>query len=161
MTDYKPGTVAMVRQRMTGDKQWDEPRIAFYSGYHQRWIDAHDGQLSSDVFWEYDIRPLVVLDLDGLVEPQRLVDSLRHSSLCGSHAIADAIAEQIEAQTKPPRIPEPGLWGVVEATHPLLPTHRWVHHEKDRWVADQGTSCGWDDLRDPVLIREGFVEERQ
>lgn len=65
-------------------------------------------------------------------------------------SVAKAMGEQA------PRIPEPGLWGVVEAWVPGIPTRRWVHHEEGRWVPDTGIPFKeWSDLIDPVLIREG------
>jgi hypothetical protein len=68
------------------------------------------------------------------------------------------MADQIEAQTKPPRIPEPGLWSVVEAGAGRIPIRRWVHHEEGWWVADTGDRLRWEDLEDPVLIRDGIED---
>jgi hypothetical protein len=105
----------------------------------------------------------VVLDLDSLdttapgegeTAAQYVVRTLRGPA----HGLATrrAIADQIEAQTKPPRIPEPGLWGVVEAAR-YASTRRWVHHEEERWISDTGAILRWEDLRDPVLVREGVA----
>ena len=62
------------------------------------------------------------------------------------------LADEIEAQTKPPRIPEPGLWGVVEDSAGDV----WICTEPHRWtrIVD-GVEWPWVDLIDPVLIREG------
>src|SRR4249919_2886719 len=60
----------------------------------------------------------------------------------GGGAILNCIAAQIEAQTKPARIPEPGLWGVVEAqfapsasgsTRRLAGRERWVRVGDEGW----------------------------
>jgi hypothetical protein len=68
------------------------------------------------------------------------------------------IADQIEAQTRPPRIEEPGLWGVVEArpgeSMPCCP-HEWVRRG-DRWHCPVHGYASWDVLVDPVLIRAGL-----
>ncbi len=63
------------------------------------------------------------------------------------------IADQIEAQTKPPRIPEPqGIGAVVRNGAGL----RWVRVHANAWVSEEGVRLAWDDLIDPVLIREGL-----
>jgi hypothetical protein len=79
----------------------------------------------------------------------------REAHMPSNARILDHLADQIEAQAKPPRIPEPGLWGVVEAGTDGLPVRRWVHHEEDRWVCDTGERRNWEALADPTLIREG------
>jgi hypothetical protein len=78
----------------------------------------------------------------------------------------DALAESLARikadpylRPEPPaRIPEPGLWGVVEAH---LPDQR---HDVDDWTRRrQGWHCPthgfaeWDVLIDPVLIRDGVT----
>ena len=72
----------------------------------------------------------------------------------------DLTADQIEAQTKPARIPEPGLWGVVEASSIYVNDRlTYVHHNKPgpwAWATQSRGSCKWDDLIDPTLIREGL-----
>ena len=71
----------------------------------------------------------------------------------------DFIADQIEAQTKPARIPEPGLWGVVEAsTDQWKQRHEYVRVRTDGygdWTFSGG-SVNWVGLIDPTLIREGI-----
>jgi hypothetical protein len=80
----------------------------------------------------------------------------------GHHGAADlleVIADKIAAQS---RIPEPGLWGVVEAdwknSAGLNGVVRWVRHTEDRWISHPGYFASWDDLIDPVLVREGVTE---
>jgi hypothetical protein len=115
-----------------------------------------------------DIRPLVVLDLGpGSIPAERAVKLLRTVTYPEAEfpRLRNWLADQIEAQTKPPRIPEPGLWGVVEA-HPGARTGRPVEfvrdsmHEDAAWrsLAD-GSAWEWDDLIDPTLVRPGIEDE--
>ena len=73
-------------------------------------------------------------------------------------AVIDLI-EQIKAQTKPPRMAEPkGFGAIVEAN--------WLHAHKGRqrylsdgvgWISESALlTHTWDDLIDPVLIRDGI-----
>jgi len=127
------------------------------------WVSAtgQTGPLAGDDVVT-DVRPLVVLDLDSLdtaapdqdeTVAQYVVRTLRgpaHGS-----ATRNAIADQIEAQTKPPRIPEPGKYGIVKAS--LSGDYRsdWVNEGK-HWVGlDHTIVAKWDDLVDPALVREG------
>ncbi len=111
----------------------------------------HAGQIT-------DARPLIVLDLSAIRSDAVLVQHLRES---GTFDLAD-LAAQIEAQTKPARIPEPGLWGVVEAAIRGGGQIRFTFIKAtsdlpNRWVdVDDGAGCDWDDLIDPTLIREGL-----
>lgn len=104
-----------------------------------------------------DARPLTVLELltDDRWRPSRLVRDLRRMDW-------GLLADQIEAQTKLARTDEPGLYGIVEASCDHL-------YDRGPWVCDElgwariGLSDirthnhdGWDDLIDPVLIREGM-----
>jgi hypothetical protein len=80
---------------------------------------------------------------------------------CPSGSATLMVAQEIEAQTKPPRIPEPGLWGVVEAKAPVDDRRiEWVHGRAtdagNDWHSMDGMwSRVWADLVDPVLVREG------
>ena len=65
-----------------------------------------------------------------------------------------------------PRIPEPGLWGVVEACDGGEPEPRMprtyvrdsLRDEDPHWTAvGHGVRVEWDDLIDPVLVREGVA----
>lgn len=78
-------------------------------------------------------------------------------------SIGRDIADQIEAQTKPARIEEPGLWGVVKAgCGTYLPgsgiTYNWVKHDR-YWMSKSfpQLTVHWADLIDPTLIREGVT----
>ena len=72
------------------------------------------------------------------------------------------LADQIEAQSKPPRIPEPGLWGVVEAVgqrdmYEARERLTWVRTDGDVWRNDScGYGVAWGDLENPTLVRPGI-----
>ena len=103
-----------------------------------------------------DARPLIVLDLG------------RSSASCFAQVIRedgyDDLADQIEAQTKPARIPETGLWGVVEATSAPYSNYRTQYVYRGgtadptvHWArVMDGDLFDWDSLVDPTLIREGL-----
>jgi hypothetical protein len=146
MTDYKRGRVATVEiassSRLLGIRGvggWYSDKFGF----------TPDGNVT-------DVRPLVVLDLDWAESVPVLIAQLRGAGYVH-------IADQIEAQTKPPRIPEPGLWGVVEAAVPESGGSRWPFvHDTDQgsseWTCvNDGDHYDWDALIDPVLIREGVA----
>ena len=164
MSAYPLGTVAWAD--IDGVGSYKVMHIGTENG--TAWAHTNDetGQVLTSQDRLSNIRPLVVLDLEviGKHLPTRgdwseVVHSLRHKKDPAAFFTTNLrIAEQIEAQTTPPRIPEPGLWGVVEAGHALVPTRRWVHHEEDRWIADEGTVTYWPDLIDPVLVRDGIED---
>ena len=151
MSTYERGTVAVATVRGVPNV-----RIAFADADDTRyqWFvisgDAADWVPNDAIT---DINPLVVIH-NG--DWPSLIRLLRESGF-------DSLPDQIEAQTKPPRIPEPGLWGVVEAGHEHLGTGRSefvrVNLEGDfQWVdrtseADWST---WDRLEDPTLVRDGI-----
>ena len=176
-TIYAPGTVAKVTlRRLMAD---GKPRandagdtyLAFWDDYNRQWVSAEAGALATaGDFWHFDVRPLVVLDLDeaprgaGNNYPQWLLQAASSDQASSGRTnyrpgFLRWLADQVETQTRPPRIPEPGLWGVVEATGATMPRRRWIHHEEDRWVCDTGVWRYWDDLVDPVLIRDGIEDE--
>ena len=87
-----------------------------------------------------------------------LVTSLRSD---GGEA-CKKLADQIEAKYAPPRIPEPGPWGVVEASTADNSKRRDFGRVPDEVEGKQWTSSfddgwyDWPDLVGPVLIREGL-----
>jgi hypothetical protein len=104
-----------------------------------------------------DARKLIVLDLCG-ASPKRLVQVLHNNA---GYSGFEAIADQIEAQTEPARIDEPG-WGEKVIAHTKEDPERrlFVHWHgasvnKNAW-ADNNTTCHWDRLIDPALVREGL-----
>jgi hypothetical protein len=107
-----------------------------------------------------DVRPLAVLDLHDLTG---ILDDLNWAANTTQHVTRDArlraLHSQIEAQTKPTRIPEPGLWGIVKATL-KNDRHGDAAHEfvnvGAEWLSTWGGKVGqWAELIDPVLVREG------
>ena len=105
-----------------------------------------------------DARPLIVLDLD---DPAEFVRALGE---CAPSNFADtdsddfrimAIANQIREQTKPARIEEPGLWGVVEAEERDGTLATWLHHPGGWARPGRQLPVRWVGLIDPVLVRDG------
>ena len=131
---------------------------------HHDWTDDEDA--TSHSFNFTDARPLIVLDLSAFISDAQLVADLRALHVWS----ATHIAGQIEAQTTPARIPELGLWGVVEATFLNQRTRQPFLRDNIKenvgggWVAIYGPPgtdkrrVEWDDLIDPTLIREGVTE---
>jgi hypothetical protein len=150
VSESAPGTVAVATVNGC-----ENTRVFRRSGYAQfgKWIAAEPGVPGGSLWvdeWDIaDIRPLVVLDA-----PQ--VDLLTAATFLRNGGWG-ALADQIEEQTKPTRIPEPGRWGVVEAGI-AGGVQRWhyVRRADDGyWYTLRGAQRRWDELIDPVLIREG------
>jgi hypothetical protein len=106
-----------------------------------------------------DARPLIVLDLGDRVRREYVVEILRENRHSWTHDVAD----QIEAQTKPARIPEPGWDGKVLAHTESNPVRREFIRYGVRpipthfnWNDSLGVAAQqWGDLLYPTLIREG------
>ena len=117
------------------------------------WIEEYDTRA-------YKVVPkdAVLLDLDTVLGGvdmggwEYVVGTLRKD--VHARATRNKIADQIEAQTKPPRIAEPGLYGVVSSEDDRgLTTYFW--HSHGGWHGENGSLSEWEDLVDPVLIRPG------
>ena len=144
---YKPGQLAKATVRGVPDVT--VMRTTGTSGADTLWLSAaHVGHArghgASDVT---DVRPLVVLDLADF-DLRVIAASLR---TMGFRVIAD----QIEAQTKPPRIPEPGMWGVVRAHIGHGGPWTLVHSDCGWICTEDGAIWSWNLLVNPELIREG------
>jgi hypothetical protein len=168
MSDYKPGTVAVATVR--GVKG---VRVFCYEDRSGLLMWDSAGRIEGSVVHTgddiTDIRPLVVLDFrdwtpecPGLIA-EWITKKARSDRDCPSTSAALMVAQEIEEQTappKPPRIPEPGLWGVVSAhvngKHGPQATYKWAHAPWG-WEAIGSTQATrkWEDLIDPVLVREG------
>lgn len=174
MSDYPAGTVAVatvrgvkgvrvVRVDRGGLNEWS-------ASFH--WLTPEPVQETEYHRDEHvtDIRPLVVLDLNDApwVGPGTIPNLLREFARTDHYGglaprrvgATNWLADQIEAQTKPPRIPEPGPWGVVEAAvDGTKVRRRFVRHDTSSdygpWHSKDARWARWDDLIDPVLIREG------
>ena len=165
MSTYEPGTVAVATVR--GVPNVRVMRTTGKGGADDCWLTAEHVQgwrfhMASDVT---DIRPLVVLDLDGVPFADRLADTLRSIHMLGS-SIPEflSLADQIEAQTKPPRIPEPGWGAVVEAgvrgSRVDNSRRHWLRTTDGKtWHDGRDTYTAWDDLVDPTLVRPGIEDE--
>jgi hypothetical protein len=107
---------------------------------------APDGEARACYVFQ-DARPLIVLDLDYIrFKSYGLRDVIGILRRDGHEDIAD----QIEAQTKPARIPEPGLWGVVDSDGVEFV------HRPGGWQCPVGGWYSWDRLINPALIRDGI-----
>lgn len=125
--------------------------------------------------WRYrpdditDARPLIVLDLgDSDFAAKMMIETLcAAQSLVGNSPLdrdktgyriahLGLLIEQIREQTKPPRIPEPGLWGVVvAASRGDHASCYWVHTNHG-WLCDCAKTSTWDRLIAPTVIRDGI-----
>jgi hypothetical protein len=100
--------------------------------------------------------PLIVLkDPDDMPSNHysRLVAFLRRGGW-------DFTADQIEAQTRPPRIPEPKSGGLVRASLvDCAGAQLWTKFSDlgvSDWITPYGIRRKWDALIDPTLVREGL-----
>ena len=157
MSDYKPGTVAIATVRGV-----EGVRIYRASAF---WYDTDGGTIHHsrrDLI--ADVRPLVVLDLgenpSWFVLALKRVEEASHGHRSAAGPIDRNrlmnLADQIEAQIKRPRIPEPGQWAVVEA---LIGGEVFTFVNRGSgWVCvDDGALWEWDRLIDPVLVRDGVL----
>jgi hypothetical protein len=113
------------------------------------------------------LRKVVVLDLSdrpvpgdrsGRSEARKLVDMLRETAdnffTPNAAGVARRVADQIEAQTQPPRIPEPKVFGVVRAIGRDGIRREWVR-TLNGW-SDGYSVHPWSTLGDPILVRPGL-----
>jgi hypothetical protein len=152
MSTYEPGTVAVatvrgvpnVRVTLDPNDEW----FAHVEVSGRRWQDPEDVT---------DIRPLVVLDLADFARAAKVLRDPMIEAL----GTRTRIAEQIEEQTKPPRIPEPGLFGVVEASSGIdTPRTKFMRSSETVWRrVSTGAAYRWADLVDPTLVRPGIEDE--
>jgi hypothetical protein len=157
MTNYEPGAVAIATVRGV-------PNVRVFRYHGRNWISAEtvgEPRLRSRLHSNEqvtDIRPLIVLDLDylrflsGAGQPA-VIEHLRR------HVATAPLAEQIEAQTKPPRIPEPtGFAPVVEAGVAQHDVRlQWSRNEQGFWFCKDSDEYArnWGELIDPTLVRPG------
>lgn len=154
MSEYQPGIVAVATVR--GVPNVRVFRLPEGDWAHAAEVPGSDTNMFNDISEAEqvtDVRPLVVLD----PADEHVAGFLRSAG--ASVYYTHDVVRQIEAQTKPPRIPEPGLWGVVEATWEAgdgkgLRCH-WIHNHYG-WVSEvHDLTKKWDDLDRPTLVREG------
>ena len=173
MSTYEPGTVAVAtvrgvpNVRVVAHYGTSEPRLRWFTNDERAQGSAGDGWHMYDVT---DIRPLVVLDLE---DPKFTVAALRDTlpEKARDHDRLNIevlrLARQIEAQTKPPRIPEPG-WGmrvVARVKGRDNDDYReFVHAYRSAsigtvWTDEVGFHASWSDLIDPSLVSDDIEDE--
>jgi hypothetical protein len=165
MSTYEPGTVAEIGWPMTSGRE----RALFDGDFWQT-----ESGIRVDAQHTTDVRPLIVLDFAdapwgmGGSYPTWLRRSASHDAAAQASGnyrpeFLRWLADQIEAQTRPPRIPEPrGQWAVVEATGvhgTRFQAVRWTALGDRAWLDASGTWFEWSDLIDPVLIRDGIEDQ--
>ena len=97
-----------------------------------------------------DARPLIVLDLSVFISDAQLLADLRAPHVWDLNQIAD----QIEAQTKPARIPEPEHIGslVTASSLGLFAICVWTKYAEtgtNVWISPLGVRRAWSELIDP------------
>ena len=97
----------------------------------------------------------IVLDIE---DPEQFIEDLLWSHEEWSSRDFDKIAAQVRKQVPKPRIPEPGLWGVVEAGVKQHDVRlRWLRLGDNYRPEDSDEYDRlWSDLIDPVVIRDGI-----
>lgn len=173
--NYEPGTVAVATVRGVPNVRVirDDRKDAWLSGAT---IDGFQFHVRTQVT---DVRPLVVLDVgDSEFAAKMMIETLCIAQARISGSIVDlhrkrsdiarlqALIDQIEAQTKPPRIPEPPAFGAeVTAGQKGAPVpRRWIRAYSNPAIGSHPWTDGnhlarWDDLIDPVLVRPGIEDE--
>lgn len=176
MTAYEPGTVAAIQTRVIADDGGVAVRVKKHVLTNEpvwMWL-TNGGVPRADGGFVRDenvigVRPLMVLDLDALRgcwadtnSPAAIVERLRETNSVAAHAIAD----QIEAQTRPPKPEEPtGLGAVVEDAAGV----RWVRagdshggrlHDNWRSVATEGNDGWWSAWKNIDVPDESHILSR-
>ena len=158
-TTYKPGTVAWATVR--GESTYKVLRVTTRTGLGWTHSETSGGFTFSRDEHVTDVRPLVVLDLGAWLPEYvaKFPEWLRSKEAdAPSGSLLCHLANEIEAQTRPARIPEPGLWGVVRDGD----GERYVREaERPKWrwnPIGKGRNVTWDDIVDPVLIRDGIED---
>jgi hypothetical protein len=141
------------------DSQWKAdhlPRVLRTT--ESEWLEELACQVEIQIA---DARPLIVLDLGS---PEFAAEIAPQIVACLRREGWGKTADQIEAQTKPARIPEPGWDGKVTASTDGNPTRRdFIRFSTDGgrswdWCDGSRAASAWKYLIDPTLIREGVTE---
>ena len=161
MNSYKPGTVAVATVRgIPNVRVWRHgvgPSISWMSAFDIDVEESGKTRLHGDCHVT-DVRPLVVLDFDDIHAPT-IVGMLREDAADRHDNVAYLnLADQIEAQTKPPRIPEPVEIGSLVNAEGCL----WAKAEDGQWVClgdgNSGLAKPWAFLASPALVRNGIED---
>jgi hypothetical protein len=165
VSSFKPGDVCVATVRGV-------PKVRVfhyeYDGVRGWCSDEQvEGETDHAEYVVTDIRPLVVLDF-GQWFPEYVAKFpawLRSKGAdAPSGSLLSYLADQLEQQTKPPRIPEPGLWGVVGADWESpgitgIPRAEWMRVKGNLWHSCiSPVAVKWDDLIDPTLVRPGIED---
>lgn len=158
-TTPQPGDKVLVRGEILNyDLPRDEALVEFFSKTDQ-WKGLVRGDLLTSG---------ILLDLDDAAHcltALRLAESQQQSIT--ARLLLHSVIGKIEAQTKPPRIPEPE-WGGRVIAHTVYDAKRaewvrWMDEKRDEhtlaWKRRDGGTATWDDLIDPVLVRPGIEDE--
>jgi hypothetical protein len=160
MAEYPAGTVAVATVRGV-------PNVRIFRRDYDWTTATPTGDWIGHPHHEVtDVRPLIVLDLDAAtahgthdIGVENILAALRAPAATGA---CRKLADQIESQIQPPRIPEPGLWGVVEAGF-LGIRSKWVRmvvgtSDECHWCDEESRWADWDHLVDPTLVRPGIED---
>lgn len=149
---YEVGTVARIDVDYGNQGFNDAVALRISDSVRTGWA-ADNGAFARDHEVK-NVRPLVVLDLS---DP---ADDVAHLRQCGCDnssncAAARKIAGQIEAQTRPPQMPQPtGLGAVVKDRW----GHQFVRTSTDGgiwWNVTEDSFCGWDHIDAVEVLSEG------
>lgn len=161
--DYEPGTVAAIRcANAHGD---------FHAVGEFRAVKDEKGwsSLLPEIGWVsnadvVEVRPLVVLDPDDREAAVALLAAYGRQytdwtpSTDGPNI--DRLQQALRSLTRPPRIPEPGLYAVVDSiTTGGDGPRRFVRIDlgNNCWMdMNGGNRSPWSFLASPVLVREGL-----
>lgn len=158
---YEPGQVAVATVRGV-------PNIRVFKYSDSMWSHVWDGERCSVRAADLtDVRPLIVLDPKRVPTPGFLLLAAKvmddgRSGYEAESADLRSLATEIAAQTKPPRIPEPGFIGsrvMAAQVGEVEGSERgWTKFRKDGWIDVLDHIRSWDDLENPVLIRDGVED---
>lgn len=171
--DWKPGDVYLAKYEGEAPKLF--MRIKAFGKDQYEWKSSERTKS-----WDFGaaqwFRPLVVIDPEDREQVERLTDLMWARGLLGSGVggrctpaveVTEAQAALREfANPTPPRMDEPAVWGVVEASCVHTDKRmKWMRHEDGNWWPFVNYNDGderrplpddWDSLVEPKLIREGL-----
>lgn len=153
--DWQPGDVAIVKV----DGKWRTGMRCGWAGRNLWWrtgaANASDREIE-------DIRPVAVIDPEDEAQVGRLMDLIRSvnpAKVMSDDELRTVFQEALRefADPTPPRMDEPGTWGVVEASAKGNPRRRyWTKTPNAAWWSVNGTSTAtWNELIDPAPVRDG------